>query len=98
MSNAAFQAVAKRHELDRFMTKVVDSESCPPSAMSDTIEAIVGAVYLDRGLDAARTVVTRLGILKIRNLPGQWQAEWAQQSKKVKAEFFHYSNQLLDDY
>ena len=66
--------------------------------MSDTIEAIVGAVYLDRGLDAARTVVARLGILKIRNLPGQWQAEWAQQSKKVKPGFFHYSNQLLDDY
>ncbi|KAK1713839.1 hypothetical protein CaCOL14_001427 [Colletotrichum acutatum] len=30
---------------------------------ADTIEAIIGAAYLDGGLDAARLVATRLGIL-----------------------------------
>ena len=98
VSNAAFRAVAKRQRLDRFMTKPVGSEVFPKAAMSDTIEAIVGAVYLDGGMDAARKVVTRLGIFEIRNLPIQGSAKWAQQSEKVKPESFHYSNQLLDDY
>lgn len=98
VSNAAFRAIAKTQRLDRFMTKPVDSEACPKAAMSDTIEAIVGAVYLDGDMDAARKVVMRLGILKIPTLSIQESAKWAQQWEKVKPEFFHYSNQLLDDY
>ncbi|KAL9628865.1 MAG: hypothetical protein Q9204_005609 [Flavoplaca sp. TL-2023a] len=98
VSNAAFRAVAKAQRLDRFMTKPVDAQACAKAAMSDVVEAIVGAVYLDGGIDAARKVVTKLGILRIRNLPVQVSAEWAQRCMKVKPEFFHYSNQLLDDY
>lgn len=68
--------------------------------MADTIEAIVGAAYLDGGMDAVKTVVTSLGVLKIRRVAGERHGlmSWPQRSKKVEPFFFTYSYGVLDEY
>lgn len=40
------------------------------SILADALEAVIGAAYLDRGLDAARTIVNRLFESRLDDLPG----------------------------
>jgi ribonuclease-3 len=40
------------------------------SILADALEALIGAVYLDRGLDAAQTLATRLLQRRLDELPG----------------------------
>lgn len=51
--------------LSRYITKAMGAErmsQVSPKTMSATVEAIIGAVYLDGGMDAAKMVVRNLGI------------------------------------
>lgn len=48
--------------LNRYIAtgKGISRKALPPSILADTVEAIIGAVYLDGGLSAARNLVLRL--------------------------------------
>ncbi|KAL8907521.1 MAG: hypothetical protein Q9171_005813 [Xanthocarpia ochracea] len=99
-SNAHFRAVANKVRLQRFMTKPKDSDHCPPSTVSDTVEAIVGAAYIDGGLSPAKTVERNLGILNF-----QQSASRSHGFEKsglalgyVKPRYFYLFNTLLADY
>ncbi|KAL8716454.1 MAG: hypothetical protein Q9220_000361 [cf. Caloplaca sp. 1 TL-2023] len=62
-TNASFNRIGTEHNLDRYI-QVAKAQGgiVSPKTMSATIEAIVGAAYLDRGMDAAKMVVRNLGI------------------------------------
>lgn len=62
VSNAALQAVGNRARLDRYLTVAPGTESIEQRTMSATVEAIVGAAYLDGGMDAARKAVEAIGV------------------------------------
>ncbi|KAI4237253.1 MAG: hypothetical protein LQ349_002008 [Xanthoria aureola] len=64
-TNVSFTAVGNRMGLSRYITKAMGAERTglvSPRTMSATVEAVIGAVYLDGGVDAARLVVGNLGI------------------------------------
>ena len=100
LSNASFTAVAQQQGLQRFMTKLEVSDIHPPKTMADTLEAIVGAAYLDGGMDAAKTVTVNLGALKLRKVTDERYGllGWPPRSKKTEPFFFSYSYGLLDHY
>ena len=61
-TNSSFNAVGNRMGLERFIAKAPGTWQVSPKTMSDTVEAIIGAVYLDAGVDAVRVVTANLGI------------------------------------
>lgn len=49
--------------LERYIAKAPGAGGqVSPKTMSDTVEAIIGAVYLDGGVDAVQAVAGNLGI------------------------------------
>ncbi|KAL8921519.1 MAG: hypothetical protein Q9208_005673 [Pyrenodesmia sp. 3 TL-2023] len=65
LSNAALQAVGNRNRLERYIGRPAGPDGLgrvDQKTMSTTVEAIVGAAYLEGGMDAAKTVVEALGI------------------------------------
>lgn len=64
VSEATLSDVARRVGLGAFLIMAKGEEQSGgrerPSLLSDGLEAIIGAAYLDRGLRAARTLVLRL--------------------------------------
>ncbi|KAL9596605.1 MAG: hypothetical protein Q9219_005688 [cf. Caloplaca sp. 3 TL-2023] len=62
VSNKALVEVGQGNRLERFITPAAGASRVEWRAMSATVEAIVGAAYLDGGLDAAKVVVKGLGI------------------------------------
>ena len=83
------------------MTKPQDSDHYPPkSTVSDTVEAIVGAAYIDGGLGAAKTVERNLGILKFQQSASQsYRVEKSGLGLGyVKPRYFYLFNTLLADY
>lgn len=48
--------------LERYIEKAPGTGKVSPKTMSDTVEAIIGAVYLDGGVDAVQAVTANLGI------------------------------------
>ena len=48
--------------LERYIEKAPGAGKVSPKTMSDTVEAIIGAVYLDGGVDAVKVVAANLGI------------------------------------
>ena len=54
--------------MSRYITKAMGTERTAlvsPRTMSATVEAVIGAVYLDGGVGAARLVVGKLGIWEL---------------------------------
>ena len=54
--------------MSRYITKAMGAERTgyvSPRTMSATVEAVIGAVYLDGGVGAARLVVGNLGIWEL---------------------------------
>ncbi len=62
VSNAALKAVGHRARLDRFLTLAPGTVFIHQKTMTATVEAIVGAAYLDGGMDAARKAVEAIGV------------------------------------
>lgn len=63
VSEPALAAAARRGELGalvRMGRGQREGAGAPPSLLADTVEALIGAAYLDGGLDVAREVVARL--------------------------------------
>ncbi len=64
VSEIALSEVARRLSLGRFLVMAKGEEQSGgrerPSLLSDALEAIIGATYLDRGLRAARELVLRV--------------------------------------
>ncbi|KAL9003909.1 MAG: hypothetical protein Q9188_003247 [Gyalolechia gomerana] len=61
-SNDSLERMGKINKLERYMTCPSGSNSLAQKTMTATVEAIVGAAYLDGGMNAAETVVQNLGI------------------------------------
>lgn len=65
------------------------------SILADTLEALIGAVYLDAGLEAARRLVRRLWASALERLP---QAESLKDSKTRLQEYLQARGHALPDY
>ncbi len=62
-SNDSLEQVGRLKHLDRYMHLAPGSSpEVPRRTMTATVEVIVGAAYLDGGMDAAKTVVEGSGI------------------------------------
>ncbi|KAL8946420.1 MAG: hypothetical protein Q9222_007181 [Ikaeria aurantiellina] len=63
-TNTSLNQIGVQHGLSRYITVANGESQCDiaPKTMSATIEALVGAAYLDGGMDAAKMVVRTLGI------------------------------------
>ncbi|KAL8932492.1 MAG: hypothetical protein Q9216_006814 [Gyalolechia sp. 2 TL-2023] len=61
-SNDSLERMGKINQLERYMTCVGGNEPPTQKVMTATVEAIVGAAYLDGGMNAAEIVVQNLGI------------------------------------
>ena len=75
VSGAALADVAERLELRKWLRRNVGAHELPPHAkvLADAMEAVMGAVWLDGGLDAARGVFARLG-LRVDEQVDEWSA------------------------
>lgn len=62
VSHPALVKLARDLQITRFLTigKGLPKKALPPSIAADAVEAVIGAVYLDEGLTAARQLVLRL--------------------------------------
>ena len=62
-SNANLDAIGRGHGLDQFVVTNPSSwGAVAPGTMASTVEAILGAVYLDGGMDAVKLVMRTLGL------------------------------------
>ena len=65
------------------------------SILADALEALIGAIYLDAGLDAARHLVRRLWAAQLEHLP---QAEALKDPKTRLQEYLQARGHALPDY
>ncbi|KAI4237827.1 MAG: hypothetical protein L6R40_005852 [Gallowayella cf. fulva] len=68
-SNASFIEVGNCYGLSQYIDRARCASDVSPVTMSATVEAIVGAAYLDGGHVAAATVVQTLGIQVLAEEP-----------------------------
>ncbi|KAL8704713.1 MAG: hypothetical protein Q9201_002137 [Fulgogasparrea decipioides] len=61
-SNENFLAVCVNADLQQFISLPNGGVSIQPKAMATSVEAIIGAVYLDGGLESVKKVAQELGI------------------------------------
>ncbi|CAO1596811.1 MAG: hypothetical protein LQ349_001584 [Xanthoria aureola] len=64
-TNVSFTTARNRMGMSRYITKAMGAERTAlvsPRTMSATVEAVIGAVYLDGGIGAAKVIVGKLGI------------------------------------
>ena len=52
--------------------------------LATTVKAIIGAVYKDRGLEAAKAVIQRMGLLSLKSRQGRRIKEFIQQEVPTK--------------
>ena len=73
VSSAALCDVAARHGLASMLRRNKGADDLPKNAktLADAVEAVIGAAYLDGGLDAARTVFDALD-LPAHAAGGEW--------------------------
>lgn len=62
LTNEHFYAVGEKHCLQDYVQKAPGTPRVQKKNMSATVEAIVGAAYLDGGMEAAKTVAKNLDI------------------------------------
>ncbi len=62
-SNSNLAAIGYRLGLEPFINPAGGARSISHGTMADSMEAIIGAVYLDGGLTAATNVMETLGLL-----------------------------------
>lgn len=62
VSHPSLARLARQMQIARFLTigKGLPKKALPPSIAADAVEALIGAVYLDGGLPAARQLVLKL--------------------------------------
>ncbi|KAL8909412.1 MAG: hypothetical protein Q9207_000247 [Kuettlingeria erythrocarpa] len=61
-SNKSLDFIGRRNHLDRYITLPDSAKGVALKTMTATVEAIIGAAYIDGGLDAAKTVLESLRI------------------------------------
>lgn len=63
-SNANLDRVGRLHGLDEFIcASPAQAGYISPTTMSDTVEAVLGAVYLDGGINNVSHVMQSLGLV-----------------------------------
>jgi len=63
-SNANLNRVGRLHGIDQYINKNPSQRGAvPPGLMADTVEAILGAVWLDSDLKSVKRVMTTLGLV-----------------------------------
>lgn len=75
VSTGALCAAAQRHNLAPLLRRNKGAKELRPNShtLADAVEAILGAVWLDGGLEAARSVFDRLGV-EANAESGDWSA------------------------
>ena len=75
VSGATLAETAERIELRKYLMRNKGATELPPCAkpLSDAMEAVMGAVWLDGGLDAARSVFAKLN-LPVDEPLNEWRA------------------------
>ena len=61
-SNKTLEEIGTGLGLQRFITPAAGANQINQRTMTATVEAIVGAAYLDRGIEGAKVVISRLCI------------------------------------
>ena len=63
-SNDNLNRVGRRHGIERFVNKNPSQQGdVPYNVMTATLEAILGGVWLDGGMDAVKAVMRTLGLV-----------------------------------
>ena len=62
--NPNLDFIGRLHNLERYIVcNPAQPNHVSPGSMASTVEAIIGAVYLNGGIDAVKSVMGRLGLL-----------------------------------
>lgn len=95
VSTAALCAAAQRHNLAPLLRRNKGAKELAPNAhtLADAVEAILGAVWLDGGLEAARGVFDVLGV-KANAESGDWRENPKGELQK-RAQALHPNNHPL---
>ncbi len=95
VSTGALCAAAQRHNLAPLLRRNKGAKELSPNAhtLADAVEAILGAAWLDGGLDAARRVFNALG-LEANAESGEWSVNPKGELQK-RAQALHPNNHPL---
>lgn len=62
-NNANLAAIGRRYRIDGWINPARGTMAVSDGTVADTVEAVIGAVHWDGGLDAARGCMRRIGLL-----------------------------------
>ena len=61
-NNKSLAQVGRDIHIEQYISPAAGTIAISDGTIADTMEAIIGAVYLDGGLEAAKEVIERLGL------------------------------------
>lgn len=71
-SNATLGAIGDENQLSAFVIRdSKNADALAPYTSATTVEAIIGAVYRDAGLNAARKAIQRIGVANLVAVEGR---------------------------